>query len=48
MNTESRAALASEIQASIDDPRPAIPHDQVMREIRETLAQTDRRKDQEG
>ena len=46
MNTEYRHMLAkyrevltSEIQASMDDPRPALPHDQVMREIRQTLTQ---------
>jgi hypothetical protein len=31
-------SLASEIQASIDDPRPSIPHDEVMAEMDTNLA----------
>lgn len=38
---EEREVLTSEIQASMDDPRPAIHHDQVMRKIRQNLTQTD-------
>lgn len=41
---EAREDLISEIQAAMDDPRPAIPHDQVMSEIRQTLTQAGRRK----
>ena len=37
---EAREVLTSEIQASMDDPRPALPHDQVMREIRQILTQS--------
>lgn len=33
------AWLRAKLQASIDDPRPSIPHEQVMAEIRERLAQ---------
>jgi hypothetical protein len=33
------AWLRAKLQASIDDPRPSIPHEQVMTEIRERLAQ---------
>jgi len=38
---EVREVLTSEIQASMDDPRPAVPHDKVMMEIRQNLTQTD-------
>ena len=37
---EAREVLTSEIQASMADPRPALPHDQVMREIRQILTQS--------
>jgi hypothetical protein len=30
--------VAAEIQASIDDPRPSIPHEQVMAELDTDLA----------
>lgn len=33
------AWLRAKLQASIDDPRPSIPHEQVMAEMRERLAQ---------
>ena len=33
------AWLRAKLQASIDDPRPSIPHEQVMAEVRERLAQ---------
>lgn len=33
------AWLRVKLQASIDDPRPSIPHEQVMAEVRERLAQ---------
>lgn len=33
------AWLQAKLQASIDDPRPSIPHEQVMAEVRERLAQ---------
>jgi hypothetical protein len=40
--TEEQAAsydkwFRAQVQASIDDPRPNIPHDQVMAEMRELL-----------
>lgn len=34
---EHDAWLRSEIQASIDDPRPSVPHDQVMSSVRANL-----------
>lgn len=33
------AWLRAKLQASIDDPRPSIPTEQVMAEVRERLAQ---------
>ena len=36
---EYTAWLRAKLQASIDDPRPSIPHEQVMAEVRERLAQ---------
>ncbi|WP_319103249.1 antitoxin [Pseudomonas aeruginosa] len=30
--------LAAEIQAAIDDPRPSIPHEEVMAELNATIA----------
>lgn len=38
---EAREVLTSEIQASMDDPRPAVTHDKVMMEVRQNLTQTD-------
>jgi hypothetical protein len=36
--------LASEIQASIDDPRPSIPHDEVIAEMDATIAALPKKK----
>ncbi len=41
--TEEQAAsydrwFRAQVQASLDDPRPSIPHDQVMAEMREIIA----------
>jgi len=42
--TEEQAAsydrwFRAQVQASLDDPRPSIPHDQVMAEMREIIAE---------
>jgi hypothetical protein len=44
--TEEEAAsydrwFRAKVQASLDDPRPTIPHDQVMAEMEATLAEAD-------
>ena len=36
--TSYTAWLKAKVQASLDDPRPSIPHDQVMAEARALLA----------
>ena len=36
--------LAGEIQASIDDPRPSIPHDEVMAEMEADIAALPKKK----
>lgn len=41
---EHTAWLRAKLQASIDDPRPSIPHEQVMAEMRERIAQIKARK----
>lgn len=45
---EHTAWLRAKLQASIDDPRPSIPHEQVMAEIRERLAKSWAEKSQQG
>lgn len=42
------AWLRDKLQASIDDPSPSIPHEQVMAEMRERLAQIKARKSQQS
>ncbi len=32
----------AQVQASLDDPRPSVPHDQVMAEIDQVIAETER------
>jgi len=32
------AWFRAKVQASLDDPRPGIPHDEVMKEMRELIA----------
>lgn len=45
---EHTAWLRAKLQASIDDPRPSIPHEQVMAEMRERLAQRKAAKSQQS
>lgn len=45
---EHAAWLRAKLQASIDDPRPSIPHEQVMTEMRERLAQRKAAKSQQS
>lgn len=45
---EHTAWLRAKLQASIDDPRPSIPHEQVMTEMRERLAQRKAAKSQQS
>lgn len=40
------AWLRAKVQASLDDPRPSIPHEQVMAEMRERLARLRERQSQ--
>lgn len=40
--------LAAEIQAAIDDPRPSIPHEEVMAELNATIAGLKERGDPEN
>lgn len=42
------AWLQAKIQASIDDPRPRVPHAQVMAEAREIIRQVEARKAKEA
>ncbi len=35
--------VRAKVQASLDDPRPSIPHDQVMAEMNAIIAEADRR-----
>ena len=32
----------AQVQASLDDPRPSVPHDQVMAEIDQVIAEAER------
>ena len=41
------AWLRAKLQASLDDPRPAIPHEQVMADMRERLEQRKANKSQQ-
>lgn len=40
--------LAAEIQAAIDDPRPSIPHEEIMVELNAKIAGLKERGDQEN
>jgi hypothetical protein len=40
--------LRAEVQASIDDPAPNVPHDQVMADMRAMLAERKARKNAAG
>lgn len=40
--------LAAELQAAIDDPRPSIPHEEVMAELNATIAGLKERGDPEN
>lgn len=49
--TEEQAAsydrwFRAKVQASLDDPRPAIPHDQVMAEMDAIIADAEQRRKQ--
>ena len=49
--TEEQAAhydrwFRAKVQASLDDPRPTIPHDQVMAEMEAILAEAEQRQKQ--
>lgn len=46
--TEEQAAsydrwFRAQVQASLDDPRPSIPHDKVMAEMDELIAEVEKR-----
>ncbi|MBF1239397.1 MAG: hypothetical protein HXM42_13375, partial [Lautropia mirabilis] len=41
------AWLRAKLQASLDDPRPSIPHEQVMADMRERLEQRKANKSQQ-
>ena len=34
----------AQVQASLDDPRPSVPHDQVMAELDQVIAEAERQK----
>ena len=44
---EHTAWLRAKLQASLDDPRPSIPHEQVMADMRERLEQRKANKSQQ-